>query len=146
MNSGSQQAITQGYTCPVLDNGHGCGHLAMTRNSAGGRTRIAHCTEQPNTLKTGYLKRRKHDRAHVPPKTIDKKGLAEILGITVSTLVRKPAHELPPEIEGYKNRWYYPTVDRWLIERSMMPNSPKPRDRKPSGFCVSTPLLYQKEQ
>ena len=71
---------------------------------------------------------------HVPPKTIGKEELAEILGIAVSTLEKRPAHELPPEIEGYKNRWYYPAIDRWLMERSMMTAAPKPRKKKPAGF------------
>jgi hypothetical protein len=26
-NPGSDEAITQGCTCPVLDNGHGCGRV-----------------------------------------------------------------------------------------------------------------------
>lgn len=71
---------------------------------------------------------------HVPPKTIGKEELAEILGIAVSTLDKRPAHELPPQIAGYTNRWYYPAVDRWLMERSTINIAPKPRKKKPLGF------------
>lgn len=69
----------------------------------------------------------------VPPKTIGKEELAELLGISVSTLEKRPAHDLPPEIAGYKNRWYYPAVDRWLMERSEM-NRPRLVRQKPAGF------------
>ncbi|WP_392406371.1 hypothetical protein ACF3OJ_03075 [Cardiobacterium hominis] len=68
---------------------------------------------------------------HVPPKTIGKEELAELLGVAVATIEKRPAQDLPPPIAGYKNRWYYPVVDRWLMERSQFPGTQK---RKPAGF------------
>lgn len=69
---------------------------------------------------------------NVPPRTIGKEELAEILGISPSTLDKRPSGELPPPISGYKNRWYYPAVDRWLMERSVS-KTPVQR-KKPEGF------------
>lgn len=62
---------------------------------------------------------------NVPAVTIGKSELAEILGISVSTLEKRSTHELPPNIEGYTNRWYMPVVDRWLMERSQIADAPK---------------------
>lgn len=71
---------------------------------------------------------------NVPARTIGKDELAEILGISPATLDKRPSWELPPPIAGYKNRWYYPAVDRWLMERSAQASTPSPRSKKPSGF------------
>ena len=68
---------------------------------------------------------------NVPPKTIGKEELADLLGVAVATIEKRPVQDLPPPIAGYKNRWYYPAVDRWLMERSQFPRTQK---RKPTGF------------
>lgn len=68
----------------------------------------------------------------IPAKIIDKAELAEMLGMSENTLNNRAKHQLPPQIAGYKNRWYYPAVHEWLMAQSQQ-TTPKIR-KKPVGF------------
>lgn len=69
---------------------------------------------------------------NIPAKMIGKEELAEMLGIEVSTLNNRAKNQLPPAVEGYKNRWYYPAVHEWLMQQSQQ-SYPRTR-KKPTGF------------